>query len=330
MKDEIKSIFYTKKYIFIILALFVVSAIIGWYFVMSDVDGNYYSDFLDDVEVYGDKEELQKLYDDISKELSPIPGIEMDRNTEKATFLKTIYSFSLKYDLPYDSLVRYGDNSKYNHFHYFFAFSYVMGIFIFLSCSFVGSFYYTNEINSKLGKLLYTSGIKRGKLIAFKYLTSMLLIIAITVILDAVMSVFALIYSDTGAKYCIIYTSNNLYFLNYFQMFLLIIASHLIAILCTYTFTFFLSIVLKNGLICFIGMLLPMIGLLYMGSAISNDFAIFWDMATNGGFINALKSPADSYSIRFEKLLLYIPIMLIPVITVLSCIPFVKKADYSR
>lgn len=330
MKDELKCLVYTKKYVFIFLALLTVVALIGWYMIMSDTDGSPYCDFISDIERYENKDELQQLYDDAAAMEAPTtPESKFDKRQDMKHFLQSIYGFSLENNLPYDSLVLFKDVYKYSHFQYMFAFSNVMGIFIFVACSLIGSFYYTGEVNGKIGKLIYTSGAKREKLIASKYLVSMLFIMAVTLILDVIMGLFALIYKDTGVKYCVILTTDyNFLHFNYVQFFVLMLLSHLIAILCTYTFTYFISVIIKNGVICFAGMLLTMVAFL-VGFEISNDFTAFWNMATGAGFINAFK--VDGFYVSNIKILYsYIPIVLIPLITALSAIPFIKRADYSR
>ena len=330
MKDEFKNLFYTKKYIFIFLALLTVVALIGWYMTMSDVDGSPYCDFISDIERYENREELQQLYDDaIAMEAPSTPDSMFDNRLDKKHFLQSIYGFSLENNLPYDSLVLFDDIYKYSHFQYLFAFSNVMGIFIFVACSLIGSFYYTGEVNSKIGKLIYTSGVKRKKLVVSKYLISMLLIMAVTLLLDVVMGLFALIYKDSGIKYCVILTTDYKFLhFNYVQFFVLMLLSHLIAILCTYTFTYFISVIIKKGVVCFAGMLLTMVAFL-VGFEISDDFTAFWGMATGAGFINAFK--VDGFYVSNVKILYtYIPIVMISLVTALSAIPFVKKADYSR
>ncbi len=334
MKDEIKSIFYTKKHYLIILAMLLVFAFIWWYFssiIPPDLDSNYYypyENFIDDIKPYDSQEELVELYEEAKKYLTPdVPGLVIDLDNTNQIFLVTVYSYCIKYNLPYDSLVEYSDEIlQYNQFSYFNSISMQIGLFIFLACLIIGCFYHSRDLSSKIGKLVYTSGEKRNKIIANKYIASMLLIMITVLIADIIISLLALMYSDSGAKYCVIFTSDYvLYTLNYFEIVIMTIASHLLAVFCTYTFSFFISVILKNGVLPFAITMCLSIIVLYTASGTLSTFIA---MIMNGGFIECLMQ--TNHITNINSVLLYIPILLVPIITAIISIPLTKNADFSR
>lgn len=337
MKRELKYIFYTKKHLIIITFLLLAFVFIWWNFISispSDIDFeryNAYGNFVTDVEIYGDKEELQTLYDNIVKQTPQIPGMISSVNNEKSNFLKAVYSFALKYDLPYDSYTQFThDAIKYNQFSYFNTFASQMGLFIYIIYIIIGCFYQSMDMRSKIGKLIYTSGEKRNNIIAKKYLFSLSLIIVLVLIVDIFMSLLALIYMDSGVKYCIIYTTTNtLYFLNYFQIVLMTICSHILSVLCIFTLSYYLSLIFKNGVIAFATLMIFSLMGLYCASIADELFTTFFAMLMNGGFVQCLVAQ-NKYSTDLSSVLLYIPVIILPILTVLISIPFIKIADLSR
>lgn len=292
---------------------------------------NPYDGFIDEIERYDDKEELQKLYDKSIENPYEGSGLNFGTNEDKQAFIRTVYAFALKYDLPYDSLVKYSSGKEYifhTQFDYFISFSGNMGLFIFLACLVAGCFYQSRELSSKISKLIYTSGVKRSKLIATKYFVSMLIIMAIVFIVDVIMSLLGLPYRNSGAKYCIVFSTDyTLYTLNYFQIVLMTLASHLLSVFCMHTFTYFISVILKNGVIPFAAIMCSSLLLLY--AAGSSKAFVMTAMAMNGGFI-AFLSQIENYTTDLSNAALYIPILLISIAPALISIPITKKADYSR
>ena len=169
------------------------------------------------------------------------PG--MTNYNNGAQYISLLYKLSITYQLPYDSLVEFSEETKYTQFHYLGTFKAPIMIFILLASLLIGGFYQTSDVMNKMSKLIFSSGEKRTKIIDRKYGVSLLVMIALVTVIEIIIALLGLMYRDSGAKYCVLYTGgNSLYVLNYFQYFCLFLTSHLIALTVVY-YTFCLLLV---------------------------------------------------------------------------------------
>lgn len=328
MKKEFKN-FFSKKYILIILPILIALTIFLWY--ESNLpDDKYtdfifresaYSNFIDVIKPYDTQEELIRNYERLIS--GSLPGISADNKAEKYT--KLLYEFSIKKQLPYDSLVEFSEEAKYTQFHYLSKFNTPIIIFILLASLLIGGFYQTSDIMSKMSKLVYSSGEKRSKIIDRKYGASLLIMMGIVAIFDCIVALLGLMYCSSGAKYCVVYLGGEtLYHLNYFQCFCLYLTNHIVALVVTYTFVYYLSVICKNGII-------PVcIGLSALIIYFNLPYSQFLDMIANDGFINVLYTRDISCAVNLSDLCLYIPIMVLSIIPLVISRFTIKRADYSR
>ncbi len=331
MKNEFK-IFFSKKFILISLVILIPVALLSWYSSMKVSDysnQDVYAHFIEDISLYDSQEELNDLYQQAVKGELQIPGMVITQDSNKVAFKKLVYEFLLKHELPYDSLVTYSSQLKYNQFYYLTAFFSSFSLIIFLLCVFIGSFYHTSDMMSKMSKLIYTSGEKRTKIIDRKYFISLISIIGIVVAVDLIMSLFALTVSNTGAVYLVLFDGNNLFSLNYFQFVLIMLTSHIFFVFTLYTFVYYVSAIIKNGIITICSMMSIIILLTYFSDNLSYSTRMLLAMTTQGGFYNFFGINGGNVT-DFSDLFLMIPVMLIPIAILLISRPFIKRADYSR
>ena len=328
MKREF-SRFFTRKYILIIIPILLFIIILGWshnVFPANDsLRDSPYSDFISGLEVYDTQEELQQLYDKISAPPVAIPGMQASGNSQNI-FYKTLYSVALRENLPYDSFVQI-DNFKYTHFHYYAYFCMYLCMFIVLISIIIGSFYQSSDFISKTAKLVYTSGEKRTKIVARKYFVSLLSLICIVLAIDIIFALTGLKFSFTGAKYAIMYINNSLYTFTYSQYVVCNIINHMLMLILTYTLVYYLSALLKNGIITsctFLAIALLMIFFNKYGE--QSALAVFLSMFTQGlGAVYTFTDPGT-----FKYLALYIPFIIVPIAVAIISNALIRKSDYSR
>ena len=330
MKREFKN-FFSKKYIFIVIAILLCIMSFFWYASIPRADNedfhfqeSVYSDFIEEIKPYDSQEELKAQYEKLNVYA---PG--MTNYNNGAQYISLLYKLSITYQLPYDSLVEFSEETKYTQFHYLGTFKAPIMIFILLASLLIGGFYQTSDVMNKMSKLIFSSGEKRTKIIDRKYGVSLLVMIALVTVIEIIIALLGLMYRDSGAKYCVLYTGgNSLYVLNYFQYFCLFLTSHLIALTVVYTFVYYLSVICKNGIlpVCAIFSIL----LVYVLIQTNLPDRLFFNMLIRGGFIEALYNRDIANAVNLNNLCLYIPIILVPIIVFVISRFTIKRTDYSR
>lgn len=339
MKKEFLMLF-KKRYPYLImmtilLVAFILVGHLSFIAMANGESGSVYSDFIK-IEQYNTQEELQKLYEQAVKVLEENgPGgkkIDMDGmvywEEPPADYFVAIYKYLLDNNLPYDSFVEFEVVAKYTPFHYFTNYSIYFGYFILLSCLIMGSLFQTSDVMTKMSKMVYSTGKKRSRIIDTKYAVSLIALLAFTLLADIIMGIVASgTFGDSGAKYCIMYSGSKLFTLNFFEFFMMNVASHLIIATLLYTIIYYLSIMCKNGVIMLCAQFVLII-LLIIIEIPSAAFTSFVETALLGGFNAVLYSP--SYYTNFKYIAL-----LVPYIVAAIAIPFIsrvviKRVDYSR
>ena len=326
MKREFK-IFFSKKYIYIILAILLCLTIFIWYDPMSTDTSNEsaYSNFIRVIKPYDSQEDLIEQYENLNKNI--LPGAVT--SISYAQYRSLLYKLSIKYKLPYDSLVEFSEETKYTQFHYLSSFKAPIMIFILLASLLIGGFYQTSDVMNKMSKLIYSSGEKRSKIIDRKYRVSLLVLLAIVTVFESIVALLGLMYTSSGAKYCVLYTGgDSLYIFNYFECFCLLLLNHLIALTISYTFVYYLSVICKNGIIpvCAIFSLL----FVYALTETEIQNGLFFYMMLRGGFIEVFYKSDSSNAVNLPNLALYIPLFILPISVFVISRFTIKRADYSR
>lgn len=335
MKKEFAMLF-KKKYIYIIImaVLMVAIILISHLSFKANASGerNVYSRYIESLEIYNTKEELQQLYNEslaYLEEHGPggVKGSEFADYWEEppADYFVAIYKFLLDNDLPYDSLVEFSNTSKYTAFNYYTQYTIFMGYFIILSCIIVGAFYQTGDVMTKMSKMVYSSGKKRLGIIDAKYGVSLISLLAVTLLSDIIMAIAATsLFPDSGAKYCIMYTGSKLLAMNFFEFFMLNLTSHLLMATLLYTSIYYLSVMLKNGIIMLCAAFVAIILILI----IPIPFSLLQGLAMWPGYVNVLYMP--SYYTEVKNVALIVPYVVGTVAIAVASRFVIKKMDYSR
>ena len=321
--------FFTRKYILVLVPIILVLTIFGWSKTFNSNNYNkldsVYSNFIEGISQYDSYEELQQLYDKLYIPTTNIPNLNTSENESKVLYFKSLYELALKENLPYDSFVEI-TNFKYTHFHYYSYFCMYMCLFIILTSIIIGAFYQTSDFLNKTAKIIYTSGEKRSKIIFRKYITSILSLTSIVILADTIFAFLGLRYSFTGAKYSVIFVDNTLFKFTYSQFVCFNIFSHIILLCSIYTFVYFLSAIFKNGIITSCSCLAIVLLITFFGNTgEQNIVSIFLAMCTQG--IAALTFNSID---TMNYIALYLPFILIPIVTAIVSNIIVKKIDYSR
>lgn len=336
MKKEFAMLF-KKRYIYLIIPIFFILAfIIVAHFNFIDSakgESSVYSNYIDGIEIYNTREELQKLYEDALKDLEEYgPGgvkIESEYGNfweePPADYFVAIYKFLLDNDLPYDSLVEFENIPKYTSFNYYTYYTLFLGYAIVLSCIIIGAFYQTGDVMTKMSKMVYSSGKKRLGIIDAKYGVSLISLLAVTLLSDIIMAIAATsLFPDSGAKYCIMYTGSKLLAMNFFEFFMLNLTSHLLMATLLYTSIYYLSVMLKNGIFTVCASFVSIILLLVIPMPSSFDtFIAMWS-----GYVNVLYMP--SYYTEVKNVALIVPYIVGAVAIAVASRFVINKMDYSR
>ncbi len=335
MKKEFAMLF-KKKYIYIIIiAVLMVAIMLISHLVYKDnVEGasNVYSNYIETLDIYNTKEELQQLYNDALAYLEEhgpggIKSSEFADFWEEppADYFVAIYKFLLDNDLPYDSLVDFSNIPKYTSFNYYTYYTLFLGYAIVLSCVIIGAFYQTGDVMTKMSKMVYSSGKKRLSIIDAKYGVSLIAILAVILLSDIIMAIAATsLFPDSGAKYCIMYTGSKLLTMNFFEFFMLNLTSHLLMATLLYTSIYYLSVMLKNGIFTVCASFVSIILLLVIPMPSSFDtFIAMWS-----GYVNVLYMP--SYYTEVKNVALIVPYVVGAVAIAVASRFVIKKMDYSR
>lgn len=320
MKKEFAMLF-KKRYIYLIImsVLMLTFMLIGQLTFIDSVkssEDSVYGEYISDLPSYSTIEELKEIYD-----------CEVGDAENPTDYISLIYKFALDNNLPYDSLVEFDLIPKYTPFHYFTNFSIYYGYFILLAAIVVGAFYQTGEVMSKMSKMVYSGGTKRTKLIDIKYLVSLMSLTAFTLIGDIIMAISASIeFANSDAIYCVIYTGRSLISLNFFEFFLLNVFSHLLIATFIYTITYYLAVIIKNGVImlCISFVFIIMTMLVEFPSWLEK----INDILRLGGYIAVLYAPSSA--VEFKDVALIIPFGALAVSTFIISRPMIKRMDYSR
>ncbi len=294
---------------------------------------NVYDDFISDIEIYNSKEELQQLYDGAVEYLEKVgPGgtkIEVDGKVYweelPADYLVALYGYLLEKDLPYDSLVLFDNDIKYTPFHYFTNYTLCIGYFILVTCILMGSMYQTGEVMTKMSKMVYTSGKKKRNVVNAKYGVSLTALLSFTMFAGVIMAIVSCsAFPNSGAQYCIMYTGNRLLTMNFFGFFMLNVVSHLTIATLIYTSIYYLSVILKNGIImlctCFVSFIIMSL------VPFSAEFELFSGMWS--GFIQVLCS--QQYYTDMKNIALIVPYAVGAIAIAITSNFVIKRIDYSR
>ena len=337
MKKEF-SMLFQKRYLYLILmAAIMITVILLAHFVFingAQHSDGVYSDFLSGVDIYNNREELQKLYNEAVANLEENgPGgrkesyMGFEQWVEApADYFVAVYKYLLDNDLPYDSLVPYTIDIKYTPFHYFSTYTMCIGYFIVLSCIIMGSMYQTGDVMTKMSKMVYSSGKKRTSIIDAKYGTSLIALLAFTLLSDIIMAISAAsLFPNSGAKYCIMYTGTKLLTMDFFGFFILNVVSHLTMATLIYTSIYYLSVMLKNGIITLCASFVTIIifGLFPQFSATLDKFMIMW-----GGFAQHFLN-AEYYT-EMKYIALLVPYIVGAVAMAVASRFVIKKMDFTR
>ena len=324
-----------QKYVLVLIAIFVF-CLVAAISMANDADVTVDKDFSYDIEKYESIDEIRELYEKLQQE--PVEDSSSEIKTQsmsehRKNYYLQLYQYIIDNNLPYDSLVEFNDASygglrKHTQFHAFGFSSYMIMMFMLLSCGLIGSIVPTIDFTRKTAKLVYTSGVSKKKILLNKYAVSLVSLLCLELIIEIITMLIALAFNRNGATYCYILWGNKLGFLNYFQFVIIHILHNSIMCIVIYTIIFFFSFLCKNTIISTVSVFSIMLA----NAMLTIRFKEYWAerlfYMPNEGLLSCLSQ--NEYMSEPTYLLLIFVYVAIACVLCVGALEATKKFDFSR
>ncbi|MEG2414164.1 MAG: ABC transporter permease [Clostridia bacterium] len=246
--------FLRSKYLLFLIPIILLFIIIGHLTITENdsyVDKD--SNFDMEIEYFANQEELQQLYEKaLNTPIAP-PGTSVGTNPQLVQKRQIVYKYMLDNNLPYDSLAPFNFNDhKFSQFSYINNFAFSLCQFLIIACLLVGSLVFTTDFANHTAKLVYTKGESRKKIIWRKYSVALSFLASIVTVFYIIYALVGLYFAKNGVQFTYFIYGGKLIALNYAQVFLLQYANLLLTLVCQFTTVYFVSILLRNGLVSII------------------------------------------------------------------------------
>ncbi|MBD5099758.1 MAG: hypothetical protein HDT29_00410 [Clostridiales bacterium] len=155
----------------------------------------------------------------------------------------------------------------------------------------------------------------------------MISLASIVLLFDLIFALTGLKFAFTGAKYAVMYFGEQVFYFTYAQYVCLNIVSHLLMLIVTYTFVYYLAALLKNGIVTSCAFLAIALLLLFFNQyGETSTTAIFISMFSQG----IAAACTFSYGDTLAYIALYIPFIVAAITMAVISNFLIKKSDYSR